>query len=85
MLRKETMYHHRRVNMTKADVPTISTANTVVAKRATTVRRDGKRILTADEDDAWARKDPIEMRYDIVGSDRMCRVSEAPEPRQSIT
>ena len=67
MLREETVNYHMSVNITKADVPTISTANTVVAKRAVAVRRDGTRILTVAED-ALARKDPNEMWYDLVRS-----------------
>jgi len=49
MLSEEMVSHHRRVDVTKADVPTISIANTVVAKRATAVRRDEMRILTVAE------------------------------------
>ena len=56
MLREETVNHHRRVNMTGVDVPTTSTADTVVTKRVTAARRDGMRILTVAED-ALARTD----------------------------
>jgi hypothetical protein len=45
MLRGETVNHHRRVNMTETDVPTISTADTAVTKRVTAVRRDEMRIF----------------------------------------
>ena len=61
MLREETVNHHRRVNMTEADIPTISTADTAVTKRVTAVRRDGMRILTVAEDA-------------LAGTDGQCRV-----------
>lgn len=46
MLREASVGRRKRENILKRNVQTISTANTVVAKRAMAVRKDRMRILT---------------------------------------